>query len=994
MRRMGLVLALLVAAAPAWAAVNQSQALARLRQAAPDVGVLHVGGEIRSLYGTTFGYGASPEATAADFVTNHADIYGLSPDDLIPSELYDGNYTLPLMYQPDTGDYKFTLLTYQQTHNGLPVFRGELRLLVRNQEDYPLVLVKSHLVDLSGVGVLPMPATLAEGAAHAAAIAAVPGLTNFGPSELVVWAGVDGAKATPAIALKFSGDNGLAHTAFAQAWLFVADAATGAILHAESRILHTDVSGSVSGLATTGIKADPCADEVSTPMPYAYVNITGVSTTYANVLGLFTLPNPGTTAVTVNSPVRGQYFQVNGSTTLTQTVTPPGPANFLHNPANTETLRAHVNAYIQANVVRDFVLTYHPTYPTIATQTGMAINCNLTSGYCPGNAWYDGSALTLNFCLSGSGYPNTAYSSVVHHEFGHHVVQCGGSGQGAYGEGLGDCMAMLIGDDPVLGYGFTGNCSTGIRTAVNTLQYPCSGEIHTCGQLLSGAVWDTRLALAATNPATALAIVSSLTVNSVPLHGPISSIAPDITIDFLTLDDNDGNIYNGTPHYSEICAGFNAHSLTCPALQVGLKVEPNAAFDSFGDPGGPFTPASYNYTLRNLGTTPFNYQVTKTQPWLTLTNATGTVPGSGQVTVTVTVNAAANGLPVGNHNDTLTFTNLTDGAGNTTRTVTVRVGGPRPIYSWNLDTNPGWTTEALWGWGTPTGGSGDHGGPDPTSGYTGTKVYGYNLSGGYTNSMPERHLTTTAINCSNLTQTKLRFWRWLGVEQSAYDHAYVRISTNGTSWTNLWSNPNSTFTDTAWVLQEFDISAYADNRPTVYIRWTMGTTDSGWTYCGWNIDDIEIWGVPACTGASVTGQPQSQAVYAGSPVTFTVTAGGTAPFQYQWRKNGDTIDGALGASYTINAVTAGDAGSYTCTVTNACGNATSNAAVLTVYKRGDMNCDGVVNFDDIDAFVLALNGQAAYEAEYPDCRWQNADCNSDAAVNFDDIDAFVSLIGS
>jgi len=23
----------------------------------------------------------------------------------------------------------------------------------------------------------------------------------------------------------------------------------------------------------------------------------------------------------------------------------------------------------------------------------------------------------------------------------------------------------------------------------------------------------------------------------------------------------------------------------------------------------------------------------------------------------------------------------------------------------------------------------------------------------------------------------------------------------------------------------------------------MGTTDGGWTYCGWNIDDIEIWGI-------------------------------------------------------------------------------------------------------------------------------------------------------
>lgn len=33
----------------------------------------------------------------------------------------------------------------------------------------------------------------------------------------------------------------------------------------------------------------------------------------------------------------------------------------------------------------------------------------------------------------------------------------------------------------------------------------------------------------------------------------------------------------------------------------------------------------------------------------------------------------------------------------------------------------------------------------------------------------------------------------------------------------------------------------ADDEETVYVRWTMGETDGGWRYCGWNIDDIEIW---------------------------------------------------------------------------------------------------------------------------------------------------------
>jgi len=61
-------------------------------------------------------------------------------------------------------------------------------------------------------------------------------------------------------------------------------------------------------------------------------------------------------------------------------------------------------------------------------------------------------------------------------------------------------------------------------------------------------------------------------------------------------------------------------------------------------------------------------------------------------------------------------------------------------------------------------------------------------------------------------------------------------------------------------------------------------------------------------------------------------------------------------------------------------------------QLGDLNCDGRVDFDDIDAFVLALGGAAAYEAAYPDCQWLNGDCNGDGTVNFDDIDAFVAVL--
>ena len=108
-------------------------------------------------------------------------------------------------------------------------------------------------------------------------------------------------------------------------------------------------------------------------------------------------------------------------------------------------------------------------------------------------------------------------------------------------------------------------------------------------------------------------------------------------------------------------------------------------------------------------------------------------------------------------------------------------------------------------------------------------------------SLGELHLTSTALDCTGVTGVKLAFWRWLGVESPTYDHAYVRVS-NGGSYQTIWQN-TAEVTDSAWIYQEFDISSIADDQATVYLRWTMGTTDGSWFYCGWNIDDVQIIGI-------------------------------------------------------------------------------------------------------------------------------------------------------
>ncbi len=82
---------------------------------------------------------------------------------------------------------------------------------------------------------------------------------------------------------------------------------------------------------------------------------------------------------------------------------------------------------------------------------------------------------------------------------------------------------------------------------------------------------------------------------------------------------------------------------------------------------------------------------------------------------------------------------------------------------------------------------------------------------------------------------------------------------------------------------------------------------------------------------SITTQPADQMVGVGAKATFTVLASGSAPLTYQWSKNGAAITGATAASYTTPATVIGDNGaSYSVQVTNSAGNASSNAATLTV----------------------------------------------------------------
>jgi hypothetical protein len=318
---------------------------------------------------------------------------------------------------------------------------------------------------------------------------------------------------------------------------------------------------------------------------------------------------------------------------------------------------------------------------------------------------------------------------------------------------------------------------------------------------------------------------------------------------------------------------------TCPPPS-GLLVEPFTGLISSGPVGGPFTPSSITYTVTNLETSPLVFEATTAASWITLNSTGATIPPQSETYLTIWINDVAETFNHGYYEASVSFINTTDHVGDTERMVVLDVGVPVPVYSFSLNSDPGWAVTGEWAFGQPTGQGGDsYGYPDPSSGATGEMVYGVNLNGDYS---PETagpfHLTTTPMDCRYLSQVSLRFQRWLNTDFQPYTFATLEMSDNGVGWEMIWENGGVEIAECAWEEQVYDISAFADSCHSLHIRWGYETRGPAYPYSGWNIDDVEIYGlylppgVPKTPGnISIEADGMGGVILTWSPVTEDMT---------------------------------------------------------------------------------------------------------------------------
>ena len=806
---------------------------------------------VNYIFGTVLSTGKTAQDSARNFCKEIEGVYATKIGELTARKWPSGNVLQGVMWNPETETHGFYTFRFEQFIDGVPVFRSGIGFLVRNEEEFPVVMAGNNFKEMQNFDTANLKGTplqvterMKENAVAEMADSnlqfdgsqsVLPNLRQrelpvvVSEEQLVIWAGNTNIPVdNPETAVQFIATQG-SNRDFAtyRKHLILAAVDDGEILYSET-LIHADVSGTVSGRGTDGIAAPECEGTAIFALPYAEVSITGGETVFADENGNFNIPSTAGGTVTVNSRLEGRYFDLfdesagNSTPVLSINVANPGSVDFLHNENNTPFALANVNGYLHSNIVRDFVLEVEPTFPVINDQLDFIINTNINASC---NAFYDG--VSINFVRNANGCNNTSFADVVYHEYGHHLVAVSGNNQGQFGEGSSDSMAVLLEDNPDLALGFFGTCGEPLRSAENFREYPCNGGSHDCGQLMSGCVWDTIEAIRVTDPDNANAIVSQLFVSMMPVRGSMggsSIIGPEITLIFLELDDDDGDIFNGTPHYDEIAAAFNAHNMMAPVVEFLSLSFPNGVPDTI-DPNG--------------GTT---FQVDVAADVANPVPDSGILhvnTGSGFQQIPMTVIDADSYLaqfPAATCGDEVSFFVSVDADNGSTANLPPM--GALTVFSAatlsntfddDFETDQGWTVSSNasagdWERGVPVGG-GDRNDPAEDADGSGSCYVTENeddnsdVDGGSTT------LTSPVLDASTSSDgaALISYFRWFNSGNTGDDTFLVEISNNGgATWTTLeLIGPTGAETDGGWFFKQFTISDFITPTNNMRVRFTI-----------------------------------------------------------------------------------------------------------------------------------------------------------------------------
>ncbi|MBL8754022.1 MAG: hypothetical protein JNK15_12050 [Planctomycetes bacterium] len=634
----------------------------------------------------------------------------------------------------------------------------------------------------------------------------------------------------------------------------------------------------VMGWTRTGL--DATAALVNVPMARLTLTVPGVGTVTTDANGEFTIDIAAAVNITIGA-LDGTHHGAMIDTTAS------GPSGtFTVNPGVNTTIQlltsaattnqaAHTSCSYWLDQSNEWARSILGNSAELNTADAISPQVNQT-GTC--NAYYTGNS--VHFYPTGGGCNNTAFSTVVTHEWGHGLDERYGGISNVTGDGLsegwGDILGCYLMDSPNLGQGFQ-TPGVALRSGNNTKMYGTQSEVHAAGEIWMGFAWKYRENLRANyGTPTAIAVSNDTVVGSIVADATNQATAVQ---EVFIADDNDGNLLNGVPHYAELSAAAIAKGIPYPQIQLA-----SVTHTTLGNTAQRLTPRQVLATVApisgSINQVRLHYNAGAGNQQRNM-HPTGAVNGYEALLPGVIVGAVSYHFEVVHSTSTVV---RYPASGELTYTVTGGTFGG--FYSENFDSGAaGWTTGLLsgltndWQLGDPAGKTSTTSGItwiDPQNAVSGLNVYSTDLgigtsNGRYPNSVNE-WLRSPIVDCSGKAGVKLRFQRWLSVEEGLYDQATV--------WCNgvqVWANPTSGHTlDTAWQSMEISLPM-ADNNPSVQLEWRL-TTDVSLNLGGWQIDNVELGETIAPTvDCDYTLLPEQAAQ--GTAMTATIsTPGGSRPF--------------------------------------------------------------------------------------------------------------------
>jgi hypothetical protein len=609
-------------------------------------------------------------------------------------------------------------------------------------------------------------------------------------------------------------------------------------LTSQVELVHTcDVTGTVFTRLTPGTLPDlPGNPTVQAPLAHVVVQTPQGSAT-TDINGNFNIVGataPLSGSVSYDGPFTTPVNSAAATYSLPITLASPSGNSVVMNSPASAVYTAEANSTYWIGRLRDWIRAVNPLDSKADFDATSNVNLAQTC-----NAYYAGTS--VNFFSAGGGCVNTSYSTVIAHEMGHWLNDRYSSGNGGdgFGEGNADTWATYLTDQPVVGEQFAGGGA--IRTGLNNRPFcgdsngGCYGEVHADGEVLMGALWKLRARLKNSLGAGAGSLTSDLLFNSWMNAYNDGQIKTIVRTHWLVLDDDDGDINNGTPHFNDIDLGFRDQGFPAyPVLPVSLTGV--TQLPGTTNEAGPYVvtvQASANVAPPLIG--PQLFWRVDGGPYTAINM---TPLGGNQFS------AAIPGHPspakIEYHlraTDSLGSVGISP-SGAPTTTYRFVIGEERVYYADHFDNFTGWQAGATvganeWQFQLPAGFGGD-----PAAPRTGTRCWGTDLSptgDGLYSASTSTFLQSPYIDLSACPNPRLRFQRWLTVERAPFDVA--RVLVNGQV---IWQNSSAADTlDVGWGEVEYDLTAAAAGNPFTRIRFELAS-DGQIQKGGWNVDDVEI----------------------------------------------------------------------------------------------------------------------------------------------------------